>query len=74
MKFEINYNIKASELIFANLKGKKLMLKSYAGEKLLQIMENTVVESVLVVSSIYHFFFCFLDLPLVMSDGDPILP
>ena len=34
-------------------------------------MEKTTVEFVLVASSFYHCFF-FLDLPLVMSDVDPI--
>ena len=46
------------------------MLKSYAREKTSQILK-TVEEFVLVASSIYHCFF-FLDLPLVMSDGDPV--
>ena len=46
------------------------MLKSYAGKKILQIMEKTMVDFVLIASSIYHCFL-FLDLPLVMSDGDP---
>ena len=73
MKFEINYNIKASELIFANLKGKKLMLKSYAGEKILHIMKKTVVEFISVASSTYHYFL-FLYIPVVMSDGDSVCP
>ena len=32
-----------------------------------------MVEFVSVASSIYHYFF-FIDLPLVMSDGDPVWP
>ena len=32
MRFEINYNIKTSELLGTNMKDKKLILKSYAGE------------------------------------------
>ena len=47
------------------------MLNSYVGKKILQIMEKTVVDFILAASSIYHYFF-FLDLPLVMSDVDPI--
>ena len=46
------------------------MLKSYAGKKILQIVEKTMVDFVSVASSIYHCFF-FLALPLVMSDVDP---
>ena len=34
MRFEINYNIKSSDLIYTNLEDKKSMLKSYAGEKI----------------------------------------
>ena len=49
----------------------KLMLKSYAGKKGLQILEKTTVDFVSVASSIYHCFF-FLDLPLEMSDVDPV--
>ena len=37
MRFEINYNIKTSDLICTNLKDKKRILKSYAGEKITQI-------------------------------------
>ena len=33
------------------------MLKSYAGEKVSQIMEKTMVDFVSVASSIYHCFF-----------------
>ena len=49
----------------------KLMLKSYAGKKGLQILEKTTVDFVLVLSSIYHCFL-FLDLPLVVSDVEPV--
>ena len=47
------------------------MLTSYAGEKISQIMKKTMVDFLSVASSIYQFgfFFKFLDLPLVMSDG-----
>ena len=47
------------------------MLKSYAGKKILLIMEKTTVDFFSVASSIYHHFF-FLDPPLVMSHIDPI--
>ena len=47
------------------------MLKSYTGLKMSLIMEKTTVDFVSVASSIYHFFI-FLDLPLVMSDVDPV--
>ena len=47
------------------------MLESYAGKIILQIMEKTTVDFILLASSIYHCVF-FLDPPLVMSDGDPI--
>ena len=46
------------------------MLKSYAGKKMSQIMEKTTVDFVSVASCIYFFF--FLDLPLVISDVDPV--
>ena len=39
MRFEINYNIKTSNLICTNMKDKKLMLKSYAGKNITQIMK-----------------------------------
>ena len=52
------------------LDGQEIMLKSYAGKKILQILEKTTVDFVSVASSIYHCFF-FLDLLLVMSDVDP---
>ena len=71
MRYKINYSIKSTNLICTNLMDKKSMLKSYAGKKILQIMEKTTVDFVLVASSFYHCFF-FLDLPLVMSDVDPI--
>ena len=48
------------------------MLKSYTGNKILQIMEKTTW-----ILSQQHLVFTTsfsLDLPLVMSDGDPILP
>ena len=47
------------------------MLKSHAGKKILQIMEKTTVDFVLVASSIYHYSF-FLDPPMVMPDLDPL--
>ena len=47
------------------------MLKSYAGEKMSQIMEKTTVDFILVASSIYYPLL-FLDLPVVMSDVGPI--
>ena len=47
------------------------MLKSYAGKKILQIMEKTTVDFVSVASSIYHCFFS-LDPPLVMSHDNLI--
>ena len=43
-----------------NLKDKKLMLKSYAGKKISQIMEKTKVDLVSVASSIYHCFFLWI--------------
>ena len=63
-RFKLKYNIKSSDLICTILKDKKWMLKTYAGEKISQIMEQTTVDFVLVASSIYHCFL-FLDLPLV---------
>ena len=45
------------------------MLKSYAGKKILQILEKTTVDFVSVASRIYHCLF-FLDPPLVMSHVD----
>ena len=45
------------------------MFKSYAGKKISQIMEKTPVDF---VSVTYNLF--FLNLPLVMSDGDPSWP
>ena len=59
--------------ICTNLKDKKLMLKNYAGKKILQIQEKTTVEFVSVASSIYHCSF-FLYRPVVMSDVDPLCP
>ena len=47
------------------------MLKSYAGKKISQVMEKTMVNFISIASSIYHCFF-FLGLPLVMSDDDPV--
>ena len=49
------------------------MLKSYAGKKILQIMEKITVDFVSVASSIYHCVF-FLDPPLVILDGDSVCP
>ena len=48
-----------------------MKVKCCAGKKISQIIEKTLVDFVLVASSIYYCFF-FLDLPLVMSDGEPI--
>ena len=47
------------------------MLKNFEGKKISLIMEKTTVDVISVASSIYYCFF-FLDLPLVMSDIDPI--
>ena len=47
------------------------MLRSYVGKKTSLIVEKTTVDFVSVASSIYHCFF-YLDLPLVMSDVDPV--
>ena len=65
MKSEIYCNIKTSDLIGTNMKHKKLMLKTSAREKIIQIMKKRAVEFVSVESHIYH---ClpFLDPPLVM--------
>ena len=62
MIIEINYNIKSSDLIYMhNLEGQERNVKkktpNYAGKKVLQIMEKTVVELILVESSVYHCFF-----------------
>ena len=75
MRFEKenNSSINASDLIGTNIKEKKLMLKSYAGQKMKQIMKETVVEFISVVSSVYHCLL-FLDPPLVMSDGVLVWP
>ena len=52
--------------------GQEINVKNYAGKKILQIMEEkTTVDFISVASSIYHCLF-FLDLPLVLSDVDPI--
>ena len=50
------------------MKEKEGMLKSYAEENIMQIMCKTMVEFILVESSV---FLCllFLDLPLVISHG-----
>ena len=51
------------------------MLKSYAGKKILPIIEKATVEFFSVACCTYHcflFFVLFLDLPLVMSDVDPM--
>ena len=58
MWIEINDSIKSSDLICTKLLDKKWMLKSYAGKKILLIMEKTTVDFVL-VASVYHFFFFF---------------
>ena len=58
---EIHYSIKSSDLICTNLLDKKWMLKSYAGKKISQIREKTIVDFILVASCIYHFFFFFLN-------------
>ena len=51
------------------------MLKNYAGEEVLQIMNKTMVFFILVASSIYHFFFfSFLDPSLVMSGCVQVWP
>ena len=47
------------------------MLKSYAGKKISQVVKKTLVAFISVAFCIYHCFF-FLDLPLVMSDVNPI--
>ena len=47
------------------------MLKTYAENKISLIKEKTTVGFSSVAFSIYNFFF-FLDLPLVMSDVDPV--
>ena len=52
--------------------GQEINIKNYAGKKILQIMEEkTTVDFILVASSTYHCF-SFLDLPLVISDVDPV--
>ena len=57
---EIHYSIISCSLMCTNLLDKKWMLKSYAGNKISQIMKKTTVAFVLVVSCIYHcFFFSF---------------
>ena len=43
------------------------MLKSYAGEKIIQIIKKTMVEFISVESSVFHCLL-FQDLLLVMSD------
>ena len=48
------------------------MLKSYAGEKITQVMK-TVVEFISVESRVYYCLL-FLDLPLVMSDSVLVWP
>ena len=53
------------------LEGQEMNVKEYAGKKISKIMEITV-DFVLLLSNIYHWF--FLDLPLVMSDCDPVWP
>ena len=49
------------------------MLKSYSGEKIMQIMKKTAMEFIFIESSVYHCLL-FLDLPLVMSEGVPVWP
>ena len=73
MWIEINYNIKSSDLICTNLIDKKLMLKIYAGKKIAQIMEKTMVDFILVASSICRSCF-FLVPPLLLPYGDPVWP
>ena len=57
MWIEINYSIKSSDLICTDLLDKKWTLKSYAGKKISQVMEKTMVDFISVASSIYHCFF-----------------
>ena len=57
MWIEINDSIKSSDLICTKLLDKKWMLKSYAGKKILLIMDKTTVDFVWVASSIYYIFF-----------------
>ena len=73
MRFEITYNIKASDLIDINVKDKKLMLKKNTGEKIMQIIKKTTVKFISVESSVYHCLL-FLGTPLVMSGGVPFWP
>ena len=54
MRIEINYSIKSSGLICTNLKDNKRIFKNYAGKKISQILEKTMVDSISVASSIYH--------------------
>ena len=46
---------------------------SYAGKKILQIKDKTMMDFFSLASGIYHCFF-FLNLPLVMSDGVLVWP
>ena len=46
-----------------------ILLRSYAGKKISQIMEKITMDFISVASSIYHCFF-FLDPPLVMTHAD----
>ena len=48
------------------------MLKRYTGKKISVFMEKTTMDFVLVAFGIYHVFFFFLDLPLVVFDVDTI--
>ena len=53
------------------LEEQEMKVKKLCGKQILQIIEKTTVDFVSVASSIYHCFF-FLDLPLEMSDVDPV--
>ena len=53
------------------LEGQEMNIKKLCRKEILQIMEKTMVDYITIASSIYHCNF-FLDLPLVMSYGDPI--
>ena len=54
-----------------NLNGQEMNVKKLCRKEKNATVEKTTVDFVSVASSIYHCFF-FLDLPLVMSDCDPV--
>ena len=54
-----------------NLNGQEMNVKKLCRKEKNATVEKTTVDFVSVASSIYHCFF-FLDLPLVMSDVDPV--